>query len=52
MYAVVKGMIHFMCVGIICCIMGPVFAADDYYPVELQVFAPCDDTCHKIELSF
>ncbi len=49
MYAVVEGLIHFMCVGVICCIIGHVFAADDYYP--LKIFVPCDDTCHKIEPS-
>ena len=50
MYALVEGLIHFMCVGIICYIIGQVFAADDSYP--LKIFAPCDDTSHKIRLSF
>ena len=39
-----------MCVGIMCCIIGQAVAADDYYPVKM--FTPCDDTCHKIDLSF
>ncbi len=49
MYAVGEGLIHFICAGIICCIndiIGQLSAADVYYP--LKVFAPCDDTCHRL----
>ena len=50
--AVVENLFHFMCVGIICCITGQVFAAADVTTILLKSFAPCEDTCHNIELSF